>query len=139
MQPTHEVGTGQPFAVQHILHWLYRLAALYCLAFGLFYWARLIGFHEGAGWRFDLMPVHWQVACTALGVLFPFAASGLWMLASWGPVIWFICAVGETVMFIGFPELFGANLPVVAVHGATALAFIVLRAILYLQMRASRD
>ena len=42
-----------------------------------------------------------------LAVFFPFAAAGLWMLASWGPVIWFICAVTETVMYAGFPELFG--------------------------------
>ncbi len=34
------------------------------------------------------MPVHWQVATVTLAVFFPFAAVGLWMLASWGPVIW---------------------------------------------------
>ena len=44
-----------------------------------------------------------------LAVFFPFAAIGLWMLASWGPVIWFICAVTETVMYVGFPEMFGKH------------------------------
>ena len=47
---------------------------------------------------------------------FPFAAIGLWMLASWGPVIWFICAATETVMYLGFPELFGQRSPIVASH-----------------------
>lgn len=125
--------------VRVMLNWLYRTAALFCLAFGLIYWGRLIGFPEGSGWRFDLMPVHWQVACAVLAVLFPFAASGLWMLASWGPVIWFICAASETIMFIGFPQLFGENLLVVSIHGATAALFIVLRGMNFYLKRASCD
>ena len=69
------------------------LIAAYCLLFGVLYWIRLIGYYAGPLWRFDLMPVHWRVAGVMLAAFFPFAAIGLWMLASWGPVIWFICAV----------------------------------------------
>ena len=78
----------------------------------------------GPLWRFDLMPVHWQVAAVTLAVFFPFAAIGLWMLASWGPVIWFICAVTETVMYFGFPDLFGHRLLIVSRHLAVALLYI---------------
>ena len=78
-----------------IFAWFQRVIAGYCLMFGVLYWIRLIGFYRGPLWRFDLMPVHWQVAAVVLAVFFPFAAVGLWMLASWGPVIWFICAVTE--------------------------------------------
>ncbi len=42
-----------------------------------------------------------------LAAFFPFAGIGLWMMASWGPVIWFICAATESVMYLGFPDLFG--------------------------------
>ena len=45
----------------------------YCLLFGILYWIRLIGFYDGPLWRFDLMPVHWQVAAVMLAVFFPFA------------------------------------------------------------------
>ena len=38
---------------------------------------RLIGFYDGPLWRFDLMPVHWQIAAVTLSVFYPFAASGL--------------------------------------------------------------
>ena len=59
--------------------WFHRAVAAFGLLCGLFYWTRLIGINDGAEWRFDLMPVHWQVASVSLAVLFPFAASGLWM------------------------------------------------------------
>ena len=86
------------------------MIALYCLLFGVLYWIRLIGIYDGALWRFDLMPVHWRVTTVVLAAFFPFAGIGLWMMASWGPVIWFICAATEAVMYLGFPELFGQPL-----------------------------
>jgi hypothetical protein len=119
--------------------WFHRAVAVYCLLFGLAYWVRLIGFYQGALWRFDLMPPHWQVAAVVLAVLFPFAASGLWMLASWGPVIWFICAAAETVMYAGFPELYGERFPILFAHGLVLLLFLAFRAALFLEDRRRRD
>ena len=85
----------------------------------MLYWIRLIGFYDGPLWRFDLMPVHWQVAAVdARRVLSRSPRIGLWMLASWGPVIWFICAATEIVMYLGFPDLFGQRLLIVASHAA---------------------
>ena len=78
----------EPSNVEVAFAWFQRLMALLCLFFGALYWVRLIGIYPGTLWRFDLMPVHWQVATATLAVFFPFAAAGLWMLASWGPVIW---------------------------------------------------
>jgi hypothetical protein len=78
--------------------WFHRAVAAFGMLCGLYYWTRLIGINDGAAWRFDLMPLHWQVASVSLAVLFPFAASGLWMISSWGAVIWFLCAVIEVTM-----------------------------------------
>ncbi|TIX04331.1 MAG: hypothetical protein E5V46_31610, partial [Mesorhizobium sp.] len=52
----------QPSTTEIIFAWFQRVIAGYCLLFGILYWIRLIGFYPGALWRFDLMPVHWQVA-----------------------------------------------------------------------------
>jgi hypothetical protein len=117
------------------LVWFLRVVAVYCLFFGILYWIRLIGLYPGPLWRFDLMPVDWQVAAATLAVLFPFAAVGLWILASWGPVIWFFCAVIESTMYAGFPALFGQRYPIVAAHLLVALIYIVLRAVIYFQSR----
>jgi hypothetical protein len=115
--------------------WFQRIIACYCLLFGVLYWVRLIGFYDGALWRFDLMPMHWQIAAVTLAVFYPFAASGLWMLASWGPVIWFICAAIEVVMYAGFPNLFGARTAIVWSHGVVALFYIGFRIAIFLQKR----
>ncbi|MEO3998771.1 DUF6163 family protein [Mesorhizobium sp. CAU 1732] len=122
-----------------IYEWFHRGIAAYSLLFGVMYWVRLIGIYEGANWRFDLMPVHWQVASVTLAALFPFAASGLWMLASWGPVIWFICAAIEVVMYVGFPELFGTKWQIVTSHGIVALLYCTFRIVFYLRNRKQVD
>ncbi len=119
--------------------WFQRLMAAYCLLLGVFYWVRLIGIYPGALWRFDLMPMHWRTVSATLAVLFPFAAAGLWMLTSWGPVIWFICAATETVMYCGFPRLFGERPLVVAAHALTALVYVGFRVVLELRMRRQRN
>jgi hypothetical protein len=115
--------------------WFLRIIAGYCLLFGVLYWIRLIGLHEGALWRFDLMPIHWQVASVILAVFFPFAAIGLWMLSSWGPVIWFICAATETIMYLGFPELFGERWVIIASHLLVALLYLAFRLVIFFQQR----
>lgn len=115
--------------------WLRRIVAVYCLCSGVVYWARIVGAPDIGPWRFDLMPLPWQVASVTLATFFPFAAIGLWMLASWGPVIWLICAVAEITMFAGFPEIFGPNPMVVATHLLTAMLYAAFRFVIFVQKR----
>ena len=115
--------------------WFCRLIAVFCFYAGVTYWIRLIGYYEGPLNRFDLMPVHWQVAGATLAVLFPVAACGLWMVVSWGTVIWVAAALTETVMYLGFPDLFG-NKPVALIaHAAVAVLYVVFRLALYHESR----
>ena len=125
----------RPSSLETALAWLQRLVAVYCLAAGIFYWVRLLGFQEGALWRFDLMPVHWQVASVTLAVLYPFAAIGLWMLSSWGPVIWLICAAAEAAMYAGWHHLFGVQLIPVTVHAVVAVSYLALIIVISRQKR----
>jgi hypothetical protein len=139
MDETTQEAILQPNAAEIAFQWFHRVVAGYCLLFGLLYWIRLVGFYEGDNWRFDLMPVHWQLAASALAVLFPFAASGLWMLASWGAVIWFICAAMETAMYLGYPELFGQRQPIVVVHAAVAVIYVGFRLVIHFGKRSSES
>jgi hypothetical protein len=135
MPPGREPRVLQPSAAETAFAWFQRVVAAYCLLFGVLYWIRLIGFYPGPHWRFDLMPVHWQVAAVTLAVFFPFAAIGLWMLASWGPVIWFICAAAECVMYAGFPQLFGQRGLIVISHASVALLYVAFRLVLFFEKR----
>ncbi|MBO6719391.1 MAG: hypothetical protein JJ913_15650 [Rhizobiaceae bacterium] len=120
-------------SVEFAYEWFCRAVAVKCIAFGLFYWIRLIGLYEGDLWRFDLMPLHWQVAGAMLSVLFPIAAIGLWMAVSWGPVLWVIAAAAEIVMHGALPDLFGYRPGLVALHVATLIGLVGFRVMLYLQ------
>lgn len=131
--------TLSPSLAEVLFAWFQRIVAAYCLLFGILYWVRLIGFYNVPLWRFDLMPVHWQIAAAVLAVFFPFAAAGLWMLASWGPVIWFICAATETIMYAGFPKLFGEHWQIVLSHAAVALLYIVFRLVIHRQKRRAEQ
>ena len=139
MNDAYEPAALHPSTLDLAWRWFHRLIAAGSLSFGIFYWVRLIGVFDGRAWRFDLMPVHWQVASVVLAVLFPFAASGLWMMASWGPVIWFLCAAIEIVMFVGFPDLFGPNPAVVAAHLAVAAVYAAFRVAFVMRARRQAD
>ena len=139
MQEAFERTSLRATTLELTWQWFHRVIAVYSLLFGVLYWIRLVGLYEGALWRFDLMPLHWQVASVALAVLFPFAASGLWMLASWGPVIWFICAATEAVMYVGLPNLFGSRLDVVVPHAFVALLYCAFRLAFFLRARKEAD
>jgi hypothetical protein len=129
----------RPTLTETIFVWFQRIIAGYCLLFGILYWIRLIGVYDGPLWRFDLMPLHWQVAAVTLAALFPFAAIGLWMLASWGPVIWVICAVIEIAMYLLFPDLYGHRLLIVASHLVVALFYTAFRLLIFWQKRKAEQ
>ena len=131
----HENRFAGPSMTAVAFEWFQRAVALYCLLFGIYYWVRLVGIYPGSLWRFDLMPGQWQIATATLAVFFPVAAIGLWVLSSWGPVIWFICAVTEAIMYGGLPERFGRLDPVLIVHLAVALVYAGFRITLFLQRR----
>jgi hypothetical protein len=135
MKADAERRAYEPSTAELAFGWFHRVIAVYCLLFGVLYWVRLIGVYDGPLWRFDLMPLHWQVAAVTLAAFFPFAAIGLWMMASWGPVIWFICAATETVMYLGFPDLFGQRWLIIAAHACVILLYLTFRAVIYFQNR----
>ena len=115
--------------------WLLRIVSLYCLAAGVGYWVQIMGYYDGLLWRFDLMPWQWKVASVSLAMLFPVASIGLWMMVSWGPVIWFVAATGEALMFTVFWEYFYYRPVIAAIHCCVAILYIAFRIVLFLQKR----
>ena len=112
-----------------------RLAAVAALWFALQYWAMLTGLSFGGKGRFDLLPPAWKAAATALAVLFPVAAVGLWLLVSWGPVIWLIAAATEIAMHEAYPSIFGIDRLLILTHLAIAALFVLFRIALFFQRR----
>jgi hypothetical protein len=115
--------------------WFCRLIAALCFYTGVTYWIKLIGYYPGPLNRFDLMPLHWQVAASSLAALFPVAACGLWMVVSWGPVLWVAAALAEAVMYLGYPNLFGLNPVALIAHASVAALYFLFRMALYRESR----
>lgn len=128
----------RPSLAEAVFPWFLRITSVYSLAFGVLYWVRLIGWYDGPDWRFDTMAVEWQIAAVSLAALFPFAAIGLWMTASWGPVIWFFCAAMEVGMYAGLPQTFGARPVVVISHALVAMVYLAFRLALHFGRRQAR-
>lgn len=132
-KPTHL--PFDPTMAQLGFVWFLRLISIYCLVAGVGYWAQISGYYEGLLWRFDLMPWQWKVASVSLAMLYPVASTGLWMMVSWGPVIWFVAALGETLMYTVFSEFFFHRPQIAIIHGCVALLYILFRVVLFLQKR----
>jgi len=116
-----------------------RLIAISCFWFGLQYWAMLTGYSLAGHGRFDLLALPWRVAATGLAMAFPVAALGLWLTVSWGPVIWASAAGGQILMYTVWPEIFGQNLVVVALHALVALLYAIFRLVLWREKRRERE
>ncbi|WP_377288156.1 DUF6163 family protein [Rhizobium sp. SG2393] len=106
-----------------------RIVSLSAFWYGLCYWAMLIGYSFNGEGRFDLLPVPWRAAAAALAVVFPVAAVGLWLLVSWGPVIWLLGAAIELTMFEFYPAVFGTRPVLLAAHAMIVATFLAFQAV----------
>nr|WP_244977852.1 DUF6163 family protein [Aureimonas jatrophae] len=116
-----------PFINDRLRDVVCRLASVALFAGGLFYWTRLIGVYDGLLWRFDTMPIWWRIATPVLAVLYPIAGVGLWLIASWGIVIWTLVFAIEAIMHLGFARLFGTAPAQVGLHAFGLVALLMLR------------
>jgi hypothetical protein len=116
-----------------------RLVAVICFWFGLQYWAMLTGYSLGGNGRFDVVTVPWRVAGSALAVVFPVAALGLWLGASWGAVIWVIGAGLQIAMYKVWFTIYGQNTLVPVMHCIVAAIFILFHVSFWLDGRQNDD
>lgn len=96
---TGEMKEQRQSVVQTVFVWFLRAMAAVAMIAGLSYWAQLVGLSNETLPRFDRLPVHWQVPCVVLAVLLPVASMGLWMLTSWGVVLWTIACLIEIAIY----------------------------------------
>ena len=95
-------GVTAKFQWKTALLILLRLSAMVCMVQGLTYWMELLGLFKI---DFSDRATFQQIAIVFFACMYCFAASGLWMTASWGVVLWIIALVGEGAMLIFEPIL----------------------------------
>ncbi len=78
-----------------ILTWLLRMASIICMLRAMIYWMELLGLFNID--FTDRVLAH-QVAIVFFAASYCLAATGLWMTAAWGAVLWFIVLCGEGLL-----------------------------------------
>lgn len=84
-----------------LLHWqvaYWRTLGGLLIILGLFRWGIAIGALPSVSDSFQDLSGPWQWATINLGVAYLVAGVGLWLLASWGVVVWFYGAASEILM-----------------------------------------
>ena len=78
------------------------------------------------GSDFSDLSTAWRAAATTLVFVDLFAAVGLWVEATWGPVMWAVALVVEVSMYTIFSDLFGESTWRVLAHVVVFVVFLVL-------------
>lgn len=109
------------FDVRRLLVVFLRLLALYWLVAGLLRWSLVLDVEPGMA--FASRPVEEQVAIAFFAVGDLVAAVGLWLLASWGSVVWLFAALAESACHGLFSDDFGFRPVLLGFHGTTVVVY----------------
>lgn len=104
-----------------------RFLSTVFLVAGLLRWATILGFGIPGG-NFLTLSSPVIVATLFFAVADLVAAVGLWLLASWGTVVWMISALTETALYSAYNPQFGRNYPLMIFHIGTVAIYAVLSA-----------
>ena len=80
-----------------------KIIALFYLYGAIVHYANLLGFGEIP---FSEEPLSWQIADISYAILDTLTVIGLWLNTPWGIVCFFLSAVSQLILYIGFPQWF---------------------------------
>ena len=108
--PAAEIHAGQ-----RLLSAFLRAVALLFLAAGLARACLVFGITQ-TGESFATLTPAWRAGAAALMCLDLFTGVGLWIGATWGPLMWAVAALTETAMYTILAGHFGSHPLRVAAH-----------------------
>jgi len=129
--PMHAGAQQGPWTWRLLL--FLRTMAVLSMLKGLFHWSVVLGIGEGRDSYFTSNTLPWQTATVFFAVIDLVAASGLWLGAVWGAVVWLTSAVSLAAVEIFFPQIYGGSFLVVAVELSLVGCY------LFLTMQSARE
>lgn len=103
-----------------------RVAAMLLLLAGLARACQILGIFVPAGLTFDDLTPAMRSGAITLLVVDLLASVGLWIGATWGPVMWAVALAVEVSMYTLFSDVFGSYPLRAVVHAAIFLGFLAL-------------
>ncbi|MEL6458498.1 MAG: hypothetical protein AAFQ91_09640 [Cyanobacteria bacterium J06621_15] len=84
-----------------------KILALFYFYGATVHYANLLGFGEIP---FKESPLSWQIGDISYGILGTFTFIGLWLKTRWGIISFFLSAISQLILYLGFPQWFAFNL-----------------------------
>lgn len=112
-----------------------RVLAVVFIVSGLKRWGIILG-PLAPGGDFQNLPIEPAVSTIFFSVADLVSAVGLWLLASWGTVVWLITALTEVVLHSAFRAIFGFEPALIAFHVGSVFIYAVLT---FFYERSRRD
>ena len=103
--------------------YLRMLASLFLL-YGLANWGVVIGLADSNGVNFAHMTTETQIATAFFAVADLVAATGLWLLSSWGVVVWVIALGLDILSHTYYAHIFGENVVSVIFNVLSLLVYL---------------
>lgn len=105
-----------------ILTWFLRISACLWLAKGILSWMTIIGVNG----TFEGRSLTFQATVVYFAVLDLVAAVGLWLLSTWGGVLWLLAVMSHVTLAFFFPKIVPLNTTVLAGFGVMIMLYILL-------------
>ena len=112
-----------------ILSVFLKIVGLCLIAFSIGYWAKIVGIPNSQA-SFSTMPGSWQAAISALVILQPIAALGLWGNTRWGVVVWILVILIELSVYFFQPLMLSRPQMLLTFHASSFAFYLIIMALL---------
>ncbi len=126
IEENHPISSKKPIfdtiAWGSVLVWFLRISACLWLAKGIMSWMTIIGVNgtiEGRSLTFQATVVYFAVLDLV-------AAVGLWLLSTWGGVLWLLAVMSYVTLAFFFPRIVQLNSGMLAAFGVMIMLYILL-------------
>ncbi len=120
------VGSGaRQMRFRRFLVWLLRLLSVVWLVKGLMAWAVIFGIGEQNQPVFEARLLSFQAITVYFAVIDLVAAVGLWLVSTWGGVLWLLATISHLLLGFFFPRLLPMTTLLAAGYATLILAYFV--------------
>lgn len=118
-------SAARPVRFRRFLVWLLRSLSVAWLAKGLMAWAVIFGLGEPSQPLFEARLLSFQAITVYFAVIDLVAAVGLWLVSTWGGVLWLLATISQLLLGLFFPRLLPMTTLLTAGYGALIVAYFV--------------
>ncbi|MBX9909519.1 MAG: hypothetical protein K2Z25_12495 [Beijerinckiaceae bacterium] len=116
-------GVARPMRFRRFLVWLLRLLSVVWLAKGLMAWAVIFGIGTPNQPPFEARLLSFQAITVYFAVIDLVAAVGLWLVSTWGGVLWLLATISQLLLGFFFPRLLPMTTLLAVGYGTLIVAY----------------